>query len=50
MTRISIDDQLEAARVRRERACDLLIRSLIEIDTLTNRIDVLLERKADAAR
>lgn len=44
---VSIDEQLAAAVLRRENALDLLVRSLIEIDTQTERIDVLLERKAE---
>jgi hypothetical protein len=45
---MKVDDQLRAAQKRREQALDLLIRSLIEIDTLTDRIDVLLDRKQAA--
>lgn len=44
---VSIDEQLTAAVRRRENALDLLVRSLIEIDALSERIDVLLERKAE---
>jgi hypothetical protein len=44
----SVDEQLTAAIERRDRALDLLVRSLIEIDTLTTRIDELLERKTAA--
>lgn len=46
MPRAEVDDQLAAATKRRAQAVDLLIRSLIEIDTLSNRIDTLLDRKA----
>lgn len=44
-----VDEELRVARERRERAIDLLIRSLIEIDTLTARMDVLLDRKGAPA-
>lgn len=42
---VSIDEQLTAATERRALCLDLLVRSLIEIDTLTERIDVLLVRR-----
>jgi hypothetical protein len=42
-----IDQQLADVRARREQALDLLVRSLVEIDTCTTRIDVLLDRRAN---
>lgn len=50
MTRhLPVDDELRQVLHRREQALDLLVRSLIEIDTLTDRIDVLLDRKRELA-
>ena len=46
----SLDLQLRAAYERRENAVDLCVRALIEIDTLTERIDVLLDRKITETR
>jgi hypothetical protein len=39
------DDDLRQVLARREQALDLLVRALIEIDTLTTRVDVLLARR-----
>jgi hypothetical protein len=44
---MTVDDQLTAALARREQALDLLVRSLVEIDTLSDRIDVLLDRRQE---
>lgn len=45
----TLDEQLHAAAERRATALDLLVRALVEIDTLSSRIDVLLERRACGA-
>ena len=40
-----IDEQLAEVIKRREQALDLLMRALIEIDTCTDRINGLLDRR-----
>lgn len=40
-----IDAQLAMVQQRRDQALDLLIRCLIELDTTSNRADVLLDRR-----
>lgn len=41
----SVDTQLKLAAVQRAEARDMLVRSIILIDTLTDRIDTLLGRR-----
>lgn len=43
----SIDEQLHDLAERRETAQALLSRCLVEIDAMSQRIDVLLERRAN---
>lgn len=40
-----IDAELAVIQQRRDQALDLLIRCLIELDTTSNRADVLLDRR-----
>lgn len=44
-----IDEQLHEIAERRANCLDLLCRCLIELDTLSTRADVLLDRKAEQA-
>jgi hypothetical protein len=48
MPRSPLDEELATVTKRRTDCVDLLVRCLIEIDTLTNRITVLLDRKLGA--
>lgn len=42
-----IDERLAEARHRRDRATDLLVRSMIEIDKQTERISHLIDAKIE---
>lgn len=44
----SIDEQLEAVCERRELLLDLVVRSLVELDSLAIRQDQLLDQRATA--
>lgn len=43
-----IDKQIKTASDKRADAIDQLITALIEVDTLTQRLDVLLDRRTEA--
>ena len=49
MSPLPIDEQLVTVRASREEKIDLLVQTLIAIDTLTDRLDVLLDRKREMA-